>query len=234
MTGGHSQAVCFVDLWWTDLDRAYELDEGAGVLSHDEWERADRFASAVHRARFIRCRTLLRRILAGALGENPRDLRLHYGPNGKPFVNRGGGNLHFNVAHSEQSAAIALARGFAIGVDVERFRTVEHCAGVAAVVCSADERREVADAPEPSRQFLTIWTRKEAFVKAVGTGCAEPLSAIRVSAREAAGCYESSAVREVAGWRWLDISSETKAAAVAAHAGAIVVREHDDPAKFTG
>ncbi|MBK3589875.1 4'-phosphopantetheinyl transferase superfamily protein, partial [Streptomyces sp. MBT57] len=94
------------------------------------------------------------------------------GPHGRPAVVQAGGGppLHFSLAHSRGLIAVAVAPRV-IGVDVERLpspETVEACARA----LHPGEQAELAAAPPGERRahFGRLWTRKEAYLKALGTG----------------------------------------------------------------
>ena len=160
-----------LDLWYIDLDvtadALYCFRQG---LSCDELARAGRFHTDLHRARYIVGRATLRRVLADRLGCSPAAIRLSYGRNGKPMLEGGRGHVQFNLAHSGGEAVIALADGAAVGVDIERHRPISDVESLARLVFSDVERRELKLAPDPVSAFLNGWTRKEAYVKALGMG----------------------------------------------------------------
>jgi len=110
-------------------------------------------------------------------GGRPQAITFRYGPNGKPGVatDESDGPIHFSLSHSEGLAVYAVA-GEAVGVDLERYRalTVEELASrflsdheAAAVARERGEAR--------SELFITCWTRKEAYLKAIGIGLSAPL-----------------------------------------------------------
>src|SRR5262249_60173266 len=89
--------------------------------------------------------------------------------------------VEFRLAHSEGHAVIALASGAVIGVDIELVRPIADIESFAGLVFSDVERRELELAPDPVSAFLNGWTRKEAYVKALGLGLTAPLREITVS-----------------------------------------------------
>jgi 4'-phosphopantetheinyl transferase len=158
-------------VWLADLDAAGARDDALNILSEDERERASRFVFDVHRRRFIACRAWLRTQLAERLGRAPGSLRFEYGPVGKPAL-AGGGALRFNVSHSDRYALLAVAEGAEIGVDIERLRPLKDMDALAERVFSAAERAALAAVPADGRidAFFAGWTRKEAYIKALGQG----------------------------------------------------------------
>lgn len=173
-----------VHLWRWSLDGA--ASEGScdlGVLSVDERERAARFRRPVDRHRFVAARAQLRRILAAYLGCEAEAVRFGYGPAGKPFsrVQPEGWRLAFSLSHSEALAALAVAEGGEIGLDIERVRDLEP--GLEALILSPAEIEAAHRHPGPVRSpaLLVAWTRKEACLKAQGTGLQTPPTAFEFS-----------------------------------------------------
>jgi 4'-phosphopantetheinyl transferase len=151
------------------------------LLSPDEQERAARFVLPEDRRRYIVARARLRQLLGARLGANPDEVELTYGIAGKPLLApRYLRDLRFNVAHCGDTAVYAFADGCEVGVDIEREREIEEADAIAERVFSPAER----DACR-ARGFLYCWTRKEAFVKALGTGLSSPLAELDVSAAPA-------------------------------------------------
>src|SRR2546423_398599 len=91
------------------------------ILSHDEVARAARFRFPLHRNRFIAGRGSLRELLGRYLAAPAEKIQFVYGPHGKPdlgAVHRGNG-LHFNLAHSEGLALVAVTCAGPVGIDLE-------------------------------------------------------------------------------------------------------------------
>src|SRR6202007_328460 len=103
------------------------------LLSIDEKQKADRFHFQMDRARFTVGRAVLRSLLAAYLDTRSDDLHFQYGESGKPFLANSTEHtpLHFNLAHSGGIILIGLARGRAVGVDVECMRGNFDTQGVA-------------------------------------------------------------------------------------------------------
>ncbi|NUV89929.1 4'-phosphopantetheinyl transferase superfamily protein [Streptomyces sp. KAI-26] len=148
-------------------------------LSVAELRRAASFARAGDGDVYATAHAALRRLLGGYLGLPPAGLTFVRepcpgcsGPHGRPAVVQtdDAPTLHFSLAHSRGLIAVAVAPRV-IGVDVERLPstgTVEACARA----LHTRERAELAAVPPEERQayFGRLWTRKEAYLKALGTG----------------------------------------------------------------
>jgi 4'-phosphopantetheinyl transferase len=157
----------------------------ATTLSPDERLRAERFRDDLDKTRYIVCRGFLRGLLARYTQIDPSDLEFAYGEHGKPVLAEACRSkaLQFNVAHSHQLALYALTRERSVGVDVEQVRPLADAARVAAHYFSARENAALRALPESARTeaFYACWTRKEAYLKARGSGLAEPLDQFDVS-----------------------------------------------------
>lgn len=100
-------------------------------------------------------------------------IRFTYGPNGKPALDpTGDAGLHFNIASSREVALFAVTRARSVGVDVEAVRPLIDVTGLIARFCTPREAALMAElsAEERERAFFAGWTRKEAYVKALGEG----------------------------------------------------------------
>jgi 4'-phosphopantetheinyl transferase len=154
------------------------------LLDPAEAARAARFHHPRDERRFVVARGALRRLLATMEGLEPRTLRLVEGPFGKPALDPAlGSELRFNLSHSGELALLAFARGIELGVDLEEERGDVDIEGVGEQVFSAAERTALAalDPAERRRTFFQLWARKEAVIKAEGTGFSEPSAAFTVT-----------------------------------------------------
>jgi 4'-phosphopantetheinyl transferase len=119
-------------------------------------------------------RGFLRMILSRYIGVRPTRLQFCYGPQGKPALagSDGMGGLRFNVSHSHGLALYAVTRSREIGVDLEAIRLDLDVERIAERCFSSRERSVLAALPAHLRAqaFFACWTRKEAFVKAKGSG----------------------------------------------------------------
>lgn len=173
-------------------------DLGAMVATLDkrERERAARFKIAEKREEFIICRASLRRVLAGVINKpqvhKPEQLTFRYGRRGKPYlgaISAVGGiespstSLQFNVSHTQGIALIAVTPRVPLGVDIETVRAKVTCDKLAERFFSPRESRAIlalrGDAQREA--FFRVWSRKEAFIKAVGEGVALGLDTFDVS-----------------------------------------------------
>jgi len=177
-----------VHVWRVDLDQPDDVVAGLRrVLSDDEAARAERFVFERHRRRFTVGRGALRRVLGGYLGSAPEAVRFEYGERGKPRLAERG--VEFNLSHSAEMALLAVTAGVEVGVDVEAVRRIEDALRISERFFSATERAVLAECPAAERgaAFFRCWTRKEAYVKAVGDGIALGLDRFDVSLDDGEG-----------------------------------------------
>lgn len=173
----------FVEVWtWPLVAEADSLAALAGLLSEDEAARAERFLNPVLGREFVAARAGLRLILAAYAGAPAAALRFAEGPRGKPrLVPPAGPVLQFNLSHSAGLAALGVATGVEIGVDIEARRPVEP--GVAERFFAPGERLRLGGlaGEEWTAGFFRCWTRKEALIKATGDGLCLPLDGFEVA-----------------------------------------------------
>jgi 4'-phosphopantetheinyl transferase len=155
------------------------------ILAPGERSRAQRFHFERDRQRYVVGRASLRMLLARYTGAQPQSLEFQYGRHGKPELAapRQTSPLSFNLAHSERMALYAVTRRQAVGIDVERIRPLLQLARMAERYFAVEERAALRGLTVPARRvaFFTCWTRKEAYMKALGLGMSIPLDSFAVS-----------------------------------------------------
>ena len=153
------------------------------LLSPAERVRAARFAFDRDRKTFVMSHGILRRVLGMICHENPARLRFRQGLRGKPYLIDAPPGLQFNLSHTEGFCLVGVTRGAAIGVDVERVRATDDMPARVRQCFSVAEQREfeALAAADRCRAFFKGWTRKEAFIKAIGDGLSYPLDSFDVS-----------------------------------------------------
>ena len=175
-------------LWWartTDVRPEHDA-----LLDEAELRRRSRLRTADDRQRATAGAALARLLLgvhAGRPGERlriDRSLPRCGAPHGKPRLPEVP-DLHFSVSHSGGWVAVAVRRGAPVGVDVEQVGswTAAELHDLALVILAPEERAVLSRTPAGARAaaFATYWTRKEAAVKATGTGLLAPLPELVVS-----------------------------------------------------
>lgn len=225
-----------VDLWRVGLQAQppSRMQRFFAGLCHAERARAQRFRLRAKYNEFVVTRGLLRHLLGRFLQIPPAELRFRFGAHGKPLLCDEQADFSFNVSHSHGLGLIAITRKHAIGVDVELSRPNNNYERLCWRFFSPAESRALLGLPPEQRQdaFFACWTRKEAFVKALGTGISLGLDQFDVSLRPA----EPVAVlrthydpADAARWSLVDLDVGTPyRAALAVEGHAFTVRCWDD------
>jgi 4'-phosphopantetheinyl transferase len=199
------------------------------LLSEDETERAKRFVFPRGRNNFIVARGLLRKLLAGYLQCLPNELRFVYGPKGKPALP--GNPIRFNLAHSHQRVLYGFSRDRELGIDLEYVdRKVEYERLAERFFAPSESAGMCGLAEEPGKEaFFRCWTRKEAYIKALGDGLSIPLDQFTVSFgpdEPAALLTNNMAAEECARWSMHSLAIETD------YIAALVVEGHSSSLSF--
>lgn len=174
-------AVCADDVlvWRVDLD-AYAERADRALLDDGETARAQRLKFERDQRRFRSAHVALRQVLAHTLARAPAALAFTHGEFGKPRL--ADDAIEFNLSHSDGLALIAVGGRRALGVDVECPRRHHDVDALARVCCTAPETQtlQALDADARQHAFLRLWTRKEAYLKALGLGLSRGPEAIEV------------------------------------------------------
>ena len=206
------------------LDQAHGL---AQWLSADERARATRFRSPHDRDRFIVSKAMLRSVLGRYLNIAPEQVSFRYGEHGKPDLAPGQTteDLTFNLTHAGGIALCVVALGRRVGIDLERKRGGLPLQQIAGQFFSPMElgQWETLPAAERDEAFFRLWTRKEAFIKALGSGLAAPLHAIHVALEpgEPAAVLSVPPGEDARRWLLTDLSVEP------GYAAALCIEGHD-------
>jgi 4'-phosphopantetheinyl transferase len=171
-----------VHLWRRSLQQTEDSIQACHqLLLPEEREKASRYRVERPRSDYILTRGTLRSLLSKYLAVPATEIAFHYTEYGKPFLHSSA--LRFNVSHTEGLALMAFALKREIGVDVERVRPQRDVRQLAERFFSVHERRSLRDlsGSELHHAFFRCWTRKEAYIKAVGEGLSMPLHQFDVS-----------------------------------------------------
>jgi 4'-phosphopantetheinyl transferase len=169
-----------IHVWHLALEQpAHVLERFRETLDSDEMDRANRFHFEKHRRHFLAGRGFLRELVARYLGTEPAALRFTYGAYGKPAL----AGLRFNMSHSHEVALLAVASEAELGVDVEHIRADFASEDIARRFFSRAEVNVFNALPseEQVAAFFRCWTRKEAYIKAIGKGLSQPLDKFDVT-----------------------------------------------------
>jgi 4'-phosphopantetheinyl transferase len=177
-----------VHVWTASVKLAAGLSDLASVINSAEQTQARKFRFEQHRVRYIFSQATLRRILSRYLHVRPQEIVFDFNEFGKPFLPKSSEKaaLRFNMSHSEGLVVVAVAMNRHIGVDVERIRAIDDINAIARDYFAMQERTLLESAPPGRKEeaFYMCWTRKEAYIKAVGMGLSIPLNSFDASIPE--------------------------------------------------
>ena len=167
-------------VWFATLASMQDREERYhALLGEEELARAERFRFEKDRNRYILGHGLLRETLGRYLGRSARELVLHRGEFGKPFLE--GDPVHFNLSDTKDAVVVALSQ-HPIGADIETMNRHTDHERVANHYFTPPEVASIAEASDGKRRFLELWTRKEAVLKACGVGLMDDLHSLEVGA----------------------------------------------------
>jgi 4'-phosphopantetheinyl transferase len=164
------------DIWLLDFSALTEnhIATLSKALSPEELTRAQTFKHKQHQ--FVATRALLRKVLAFYTGTPSASLEFARREEGKPFLINAPTPVYFNLSHSGNFAVLAVSTLGEIGIDIETIRPRNFLA-IAERYYHADELAQLQALPAAEREhyFFKLWTLKEAFFKATGSGISSGL-----------------------------------------------------------
>ncbi len=172
-----------VDIWhYTFVSNFAHISKYLRLLSRDEIQRAKKFKFQIDRERYIIARAILRILLGKYTDQNPTNIRFKYTSYGKPYIENKN-NLKFNISHSGDKAVFGFNLNNEVGIDIEKLKGDFDVLELAQNFFSKTEIAALKQIPKDqlSRAFYRCWTRKEAFIKAKGSGLSFPLNKFAVS-----------------------------------------------------
>jgi 4'-phosphopantetheinyl transferase len=201
-------STCEVRAWTCRPSQQGADDFALAVSALDDWElaRAERFRFAEDRAGYLIAHGLLRLVLSRYLGRQAREVQFRRSPNCRPELASTDGatrRLRFSLAHTRGLVGCAVAWNWDVGFDLEGVR--EPAPTEIADSCfRAEESHWMREgAPESeSVRFFTLWTLKEAYVKARGLGLALPLRSFLVRPLENGSAELTSMEQDPDPWPW--------------------------------
>ncbi len=145
-----------------------QLDIYTKILDSEEILRASAFYKNEDRERFIICRAVLKKLLGLYLKRSPELIKIIPGQNKKPVI-KDDRYLHFNVSHSKDCIAFAVA-DTDTGIDVEYMDENFNYHSIEEMCFTPAEINYIKESSIPVNEFFKLWTRKEALLKADGQG----------------------------------------------------------------
>jgi 4'-phosphopantetheinyl transferase len=153
-----------------------------------------------------------------------------FGKHGKPTLTKPAVEIPFNLCHTGNVALVGISGGGRVGIDAEALRPDVEIEALSGQLFAPPEAAEIRALPPDERvaAFFTCWCRKEAFVKALGSGLSMPLNRFQVSVKEGETVRLLWADGEdVNNWSLFDISEPGTAAALIIEGPVKVLRRFD-------
>jgi len=148
-------------------------------IDKDDRLRADKFHFEEDRCTWLFCHTLLRLVIASKLGIDSSEVIFFTDINNKPWLE--GNPLFFNISHTREALAFAISDSAIVGIDIEKVDRKIDFESIIRTFFSPGERKFILTDPDLSREKLfLLWTRKEALLKALGTGIINKLTDVEV------------------------------------------------------
>lgn len=179
----HSLEPDHVHIWSVSksnhIDRLQQYWE---ILNQEERLRAGKFRFSKDQNCFVIARGVLRILLGKYLSIDPVKIQFKRGHNGKPYVDYEI-NIQFNVSHSRNMIVLGFVLEHNIGVDIEYALREVEIIKIANLFFAKEEVTALMALEKDyhTQAFYNCWTRKEAFIKAEGSGLAFPLDQFVVS-----------------------------------------------------
>ncbi len=148
----------------------------SATISGEETARGERFLHAKDKELYLLGKYVLRKILASLTGLPPAELTFSVSSTKKPFFP----DQDFNLTHSGDHTYLAFSP-FAIGIDAEKINPDFDTQPIIDF-CFSDEERALLSDGNYMLNFYTIWTRKEALLKATGEGLCEDMKQVSILA----------------------------------------------------
>ena len=150
--------------------------EAAQIMNPSESERAQKFVRG--KESYIASRWLLRKVLARYTRVTPEAIEFLRSEKGKPYLAQR--EIHFSLSHSGHWALLAVSKIELIGVDIEAVSSTRDLMGIAESYYHPHEfaHLQTLAANMQNDYFYRLWTLKEAFFKAIGTGISAGLEKI--------------------------------------------------------
>jgi 4'-phosphopantetheinyl transferase len=161
-----------VHVWRASLDLSEaSFEKAKALLAADEHVRAAMFRLDRHRREFMTARATIREILSRYLGCAPANVAFRCANFGKLALAANLEQIRFNLSHSGSFVVCAISRE-EVGVDIEQERSDLNFEMIAEHVFTACDSTAYRKLPQESNSaaFFRLWTRMEAFIKAIGNG----------------------------------------------------------------
>jgi phosphopantetheinyl transferase len=189
-----------VSVWVARTESLLKARSSFKVLTNDDWASLAQLRAETTRNSAMAAKILLRLGLSQVVGRRvePRDWRFQRTPLGKPLISKALPGVNFSVSHSDAVTVVAASSSLNVGIDVELIDQ-DVPEGTLSLFCHPQERAVLQKLTQhqKAREFIRIWTHKEAYTKLLGSGHMMEFSSIQCLRDEGAASCESDAERRV-------------------------------------
>jgi len=173
-----------VSVWVAPTDSLLKARSSFKVLTDDDWTILGQLRAQTNRNSALAAKILLRLGLSQVVDRRvePRDWEFQRTPLGKPLISKAPPGLNFSVSHADSVTVVAASTSVNLGIDVELIDQ-DVPEGMLGGFCHPQERAVLQrlKPSQKSREFIRIWTEKEAYTKLLGSGHSIEFSSIRSS-----------------------------------------------------
>jgi 4'-phosphopantetheinyl transferase len=157
-------------IWQASTIDLYSFyDQFNALLNNDERAKSLRYYQPADRQRYILQHGLLRLLLGWYLHQPATGIRFNFNANKKPYLTGNHQPCFFNISHSGPEMLIAIG-DVELGVDIEQINHQFEYQDIASQYFSTAEVNFINESADSPAAFFLLWTRKEALLKACGTG----------------------------------------------------------------
>jgi 4'-phosphopantetheinyl transferase len=216
--------------------KLYEIDLQADIcsdlfkiLSPEEQQFALTIRNGTIKKQHITVRVAVRQILANYLNQSSDKIHIAKTVHGKPYL-PDYLDCQFNISHSGNFLLVVISQLGQVGIDIEQAKPqLRDFSGLVAKCFAVSEQTYWKGLPDSEKTavFYQFWTRKEAFVKAVGQGLSMGVQHCVIACETPAYFVSVPAIYgEASDWQLFDLSLQTNLY------GALVIASHKIPANF--
>lgn len=145
-------------------------------VSNERRVQLAKFKFDIDRKLSLYAELLVRYQACKTLGLNNKEIIFIKNRNGKPYMQYHP-EFQFNISHTRSAIAVACSNN-EIGIDIEKINLPEY--KIAKRFFTSYEQEHVFSHEHPERAFYEIWTKKEAYIKHIGTGLSTQLNSFNV------------------------------------------------------
>ena len=185
----HKLLATQAHIWFchpSEFDNSYELDLAKNWLSKEELKKYQKIFYKEDRIQYLVSHVMLRRVLSEYIDLHPKLWQYDSNSYGKPFISYKHKiiNLQFNLSHTRRLIALIITQKENCGIDIELIRPLNDYFNIARLVFSQNERitmSKINNNDVLKNYFFSLWTLKEAYIKARGIGLSLDLKKISFS-----------------------------------------------------